>query len=65
MRAVLKTLLAAVSICLLASAAYAGDQGDPAQSCDGPAGLTARKGELFCSGFARPQPKAGKFVACS
>ena len=35
MRAVLKTLLAAVSICLLASAAYAGDQGDPAQSCDG------------------------------
>jgi len=58
MRAVLKTLFAAVSICLLASAAHAGDQGDPAQSCDGPAGLTARKGELFCSGFARPQPRA-------
>jgi uncharacterized protein YecT (DUF1311 family) len=30
-----RTLIAAVSICLLASAAHAGDQGDPAQSCDG------------------------------
>ena len=30
-----KTIIAAVSICLLASAAHAGDQGDPAQSCDG------------------------------
>jgi hypothetical protein len=30
-----RTLIAAVSICLLASAARAGDQGDPAQSCDG------------------------------
>jgi hypothetical protein len=28
-----RTLIAAVSICLLASAAHAGDQGD--QSCDG------------------------------
>jgi hypothetical protein len=65
MRAVLKTLFAAVSICLLASAAHAGDQGDPAQSCDGPAGLTAHKGELFCSGFAGLSPGAGKFVACS
>jgi hypothetical protein len=65
MRAVLKTLFAAVSIGLLASAAYAGDQGDPAQSCDGPAGLTARKGELFCSGFARLQAGRGKFIACS
>jgi hypothetical protein len=65
MRAVLKTLFAAVSICLPASAAYAGDQGDPAQSCDGPAGLTARKGELFCSGFARPRAGRGKFIACS
>jgi opacity protein-like surface antigen len=35
MRAMLKTLIAAVSICLLASAAHAGDQGDPSQSCDG------------------------------
>jgi hypothetical protein len=31
----LKTLIAAVSICVLASAAHAGDQADPAQSCDG------------------------------
>jgi uncharacterized protein YecT (DUF1311 family) len=30
-----RTLIAAVSICLLASTAHAGDQGDPAQSCDG------------------------------
>jgi hypothetical protein len=30
-----RTLIAAVSICLLASAVRAGDQGDPAQSCDG------------------------------
>ena len=30
-----RTLIAAVSICLLISAANAGDQGDPAQSCDG------------------------------
>jgi hypothetical protein len=30
-----RTLIAAVSICVLASAAHAGDQGDPAQSCDG------------------------------
>jgi uncharacterized protein YecT (DUF1311 family) len=29
------TLVAVVSICLLASAAHAGDQGDPAQPCDG------------------------------
>jgi hypothetical protein len=64
-RAVLTTLFAALSICLLASAAHAGDQGDPAQSCDGPAGLTARKGELFCSGFARRQAGRGKFIACS
>jgi uncharacterized protein YecT (DUF1311 family) len=28
-------LIAAVSICVLASAAHAGDQADPAQSCDG------------------------------
>jgi hypothetical protein len=31
----LRTLIAAASICLLAPAALAGDQGDPAQSCDG------------------------------
>jgi hypothetical protein len=30
-----RTLIAAVSICVLASAAHAGDQGDPVQSCDG------------------------------
>jgi uncharacterized protein YecT (DUF1311 family) len=35
MRAMPGTLIAAVSICLLASVAHAGDQGDPAQSCDG------------------------------
>jgi uncharacterized protein YecT (DUF1311 family) len=35
MRAIPKTIIAAVSICLLASVAHAGDQGDPAQSCDG------------------------------
>jgi hypothetical protein len=35
MRGILRTLTAAASICLLASAADAGDQGDPAQSCDG------------------------------
>ena len=34
-RAMPRTLIAAISICLLASAAHAGDQGDPAQSCDG------------------------------
>lgn len=31
----LKTLAAAASICLLAPLAFAGDQGDPAQACDG------------------------------
>jgi uncharacterized protein YecT (DUF1311 family) len=35
MRAMPRTLIAAVSICLLASVAHAGVQGDPAQSCDG------------------------------
>jgi uncharacterized protein YecT (DUF1311 family) len=35
MREILKTLIAAASICLQTSAAHAGDQGDPAQSCDG------------------------------
>ena len=35
MRAMPGTLIAAVSICLLASVAHARDQGDPAQSCDG------------------------------
>jgi uncharacterized protein YecT (DUF1311 family) len=30
-----RTLIVAISICLLASAAHTGDQGDPAQSCDG------------------------------
>ena len=35
MREILRTLIAAASICLLTSAAHAGDQGDPAQSCDG------------------------------
>src|ERR1700738_971436 len=35
MPAILKTLVTAASICLLASLADAGDQGDPAQSCDG------------------------------
>jgi uncharacterized protein YecT (DUF1311 family) len=150
-RAVLTTLFAALSICLLASAAQAGDRGDPSQSCDGntfemverlkartaqwdkrmtvayqqalkdvvppqreqlraaqrlwigyrdakclyyglaeasrrprpgtppgrssicssraspsaQAGLTARKGELFCSEFARLQAGRGKFIACS
>jgi uncharacterized protein YecT (DUF1311 family) len=34
-RAMPRTLIAAVSICVLASAAHAGDQADPAQSCDG------------------------------
>jgi uncharacterized protein YecT (DUF1311 family) len=34
-RTILRTLIAAASICLLTSAAHAGDQGDPAQSCDG------------------------------
>jgi uncharacterized protein YecT (DUF1311 family) len=34
-RTMLRPLIAAASICLLASAAHAGDQGDPAQSCDG------------------------------
>jgi hypothetical protein len=31
----LRPLIAAASICLLTSAALAGDQGDPARSCDG------------------------------
>jgi uncharacterized protein YecT (DUF1311 family) len=31
----LRALTAVVSICLLAPAAHAGDQGDPSQSCDG------------------------------
>ncbi len=35
MREILRTLIATASICLLTSAAHAGDQGDPAQSCDG------------------------------
>ena len=35
MRAILKTLVAAASLCLLASAVQAGDQGDPIKSCDG------------------------------
>jgi uncharacterized protein YecT (DUF1311 family) len=35
MKCMLKTLIGAVSICLLASIAHAGDQGDPAQSCEG------------------------------
>jgi uncharacterized protein YecT (DUF1311 family) len=35
MRALLKTSVAVLSICLLASAADAGDQGDPAQTCNG------------------------------
>jgi uncharacterized protein YecT (DUF1311 family) len=30
-----RALTAAAAICLLASMAHAGDQGDPAQSCDG------------------------------
>src|SRR5260370_35044083 len=35
MREILRPRIAAASICLLTSAAHAGDQGDPAQSCDG------------------------------
>jgi hypothetical protein len=35
MREILRTLIAAASICLLTSADHAGDQDDPAQSCDG------------------------------
>jgi uncharacterized protein YecT (DUF1311 family) len=35
MMATLRTLSAVASICLVARAALAGDQGDPAQSCDG------------------------------
>jgi uncharacterized protein YecT (DUF1311 family) len=35
MRAIRRAPIAAVSICLLASSGHAGDQGDPAQSCDG------------------------------
>jgi uncharacterized protein YecT (DUF1311 family) len=35
MRALLKIIVAAVSICLAASIAIAGDQGDPGKSCDG------------------------------
>jgi uncharacterized protein YecT (DUF1311 family) len=35
MRALLKTSVAVFSICLLASVADAGDQGDPAQTCNG------------------------------
>jgi uncharacterized protein YecT (DUF1311 family) len=35
MRALLKAIIAAASVCLAASAAHAGDQGDPAQACDG------------------------------
>jgi uncharacterized protein YecT (DUF1311 family) len=31
----MKKLAAVTAVCLLASAAYAGDQGDPARSCDG------------------------------
>ena len=31
----LQTFAGAVAVCLLASAAHAGDQSDPAQSCDG------------------------------
>lgn len=31
----LKALVGIASICLVLTAAYAGDQGDPAQSCDG------------------------------
>jgi uncharacterized protein YecT (DUF1311 family) len=30
-----RILIAAVSLCLVASAAHAGDQGDPERSCDG------------------------------
>jgi uncharacterized protein YecT (DUF1311 family) len=35
MRVMLRTSIAAASICLLASVAHAGDQGDPDKSCDG------------------------------
>ena len=35
MRAVVRTFIGAAAICHLASLARAGDQGDPAQSCDG------------------------------
>jgi uncharacterized protein YecT (DUF1311 family) len=35
MNAMLRTLIGVVSICLLASVAQAGDQGEPAQTCDG------------------------------
>jgi uncharacterized protein YecT (DUF1311 family) len=35
MRVILKTLAGAAAICLLATLADAGDQGDPAKSCDG------------------------------
>src|SRR5258708_979151 len=35
MHAMLRALAAVASICLLAPAALAGDQADPAQSCDG------------------------------
>jgi uncharacterized protein YecT (DUF1311 family) len=35
MRALLKTSVAVLFICLLAPAADAGDQGDPAQTCNG------------------------------
>ncbi len=35
MRAMSKMLIAVTSICFLVPAVQAGDQGDPAQSCDG------------------------------
>jgi uncharacterized protein YecT (DUF1311 family) len=35
MRALAKAIIAAASLCLAASAAHGGDQGDPARACDG------------------------------
>ena len=35
MGALLKAIIASASVCLAASAAHAGDQGDPVQACDG------------------------------
>jgi uncharacterized protein YecT (DUF1311 family) len=35
MRAVFRTVFGAAAMCLAASLAYAGDQGDPEKSCDG------------------------------
>ena len=35
MRAMFRAVLGAAAICLAASPAYAGDQGDPERSCDG------------------------------